>query len=213
MTKRQRRNLLLAGWAGLQILALYVAFGFATEEWVWPREPKADYPIWRVNMALAYTALTFLTVALVGGPLNVLRDQHNPTNSMVRRDIGIWAGVLALTHAVVGAQVHSESLRLWWLFFTEVPSLQNPLPLRMDRFMLANLLGAFQAALFGLLLLISNNRALRRLGTRRWKWLQRLTYVAAASVAAHGLLYQLIERRDAKISAVFLTFFAIHLSA
>lgn len=201
--RRFRRHVFLASGALLLVTVLFFAFNLSQETWHAPPTRKADSPVWRLSMASAYTALTFLAVTLSIGPLNVLRGRSNPVNTMMRRDVGIWAGGLALLHMSVGALVHTESLQLWWLFFTELPSVANPLPLRISKFGLANYLGAFQATLLVLLLLVSNNRALRHLGTHRWKNVQRLAYVAFGSVAAHGFVYQLAERRDGRMTAIF----------
>src|SRR5215471_3115707 len=60
----------------------------------------------RASMASAYASLVMFAATLVIGPLNVLRGRPNPVSSYLRRDIGIWAGLLALVHVVVGLQVH-----------------------------------------------------------------------------------------------------------
>jgi sulfoxide reductase heme-binding subunit YedZ len=46
-----------------------------------------------------------------------------------------------------------------------------------------------------MLLVISNDVSLRGLGTRRWKQLQRWAYLAAALTVAHGVLFQMVEKR------------------
>lgn len=203
--RRIRRHALLACIALLLVSLLFFAFDLSQETWHAPPTRKADSPLWRLSMATAYSALTFLAVTLSIGPLNLLRGRSNPVNTMMRRDVGIWAGGLALLHMSVGALIHTESLQLWWLFFNELPSTTNPLPIRMSKMGLANYLGLFQATLLVVLLLLSNNRALRKLGTRRWKNAQRLAYIAFGSVAAHGFLYQWAEGRDGRITTIFFT--------
>ena len=47
-----------------------------------------------------------------------------------------------------------------------------------------------------LLLILSSDRSLRRLGPRRWKSLHRLNYALFGLVAAHGLVYQGLEERN-----------------
>ncbi len=54
-----------------------------------------------------------------------------------------------------------------------------------------------------LLLALSNDLALRRLGTPRWKALQRWNYALFALVAAHGIAYQVIETRKAPFVVAF----------
>ena len=63
--------------------------------------------------------------------------------------------------------------------------------------------GLAAALLFLMLLAISNDLSLRALKTKRWKSLQRWTYVAFVLTAAHGIVYQLIEKRHVPWVLVF----------
>ena len=200
---RIKRHLFLAGIAILLVGFLFVAFDYTPERWLAPPDRKADSPLWRLSMALAYAALLFLAATLLIGPLCVVRNRPPAANLMQRRDVGIWVGLIAIAHVTIGMQIHTEHFQLWYLFFTEFSSASNLLPIRISKFGLANYLGLFQLSLILLLLVFSNNRALRWLGTGRWKNIQRLSYVAFASVAAHGFTYQLAERRDGRIMLIF----------
>jgi sulfoxide reductase heme-binding subunit YedZ len=80
---------------------------------------------------------------------------------------------------------------MWMYFFKRL----HPLTLQNTQFGLANYVGLMAAILFAMLLLLSNDISLRSLGTRRWKWLQRWTYVAFVLTIVHGIIYQLIEKR------------------
>jgi sulfoxide reductase heme-binding subunit YedZ len=62
--------------------------------------------ITRASFATAYPALGLLAATLAIGPWNVLRKRRNPKSSDLRRDLGIWAGILGLTHSVIGQTVH-----------------------------------------------------------------------------------------------------------
>src|SRR6266700_5777843 len=46
-----------------------------------------------------------------------------------------------------------------------------------------------------LLLVVSNDISMRSMGILQWKSLQRWAYVACALTVAHGIAYQLIEKR------------------
>jgi methionine sulfoxide reductase heme-binding subunit len=59
----------------------------------------------------------------------------------------------------------------------------------------ANFVGLGATLLFLILLAISNDLSLRTLGIRRWKSIQRWTYIAFGLTVAHGIAYQLIEKR------------------
>jgi methionine sulfoxide reductase heme-binding subunit len=52
------------------------------------------------------------------------------------------------------------------------------------------------------LLTLSNNASLRALGPRQWKRLQRWIYGAFVLTVAHGIAYQLIEKRTLLFVAV-----------
>jgi len=144
----------------------------------------------RLSMATAYAALVFLAASLWLGPWNVLRRRPNPVSFDLRRDIGIWTGILAIVHTAIGLTVHLRG-RMWMYFFKGL----HPLRLQNTQFGFANFTGLGAALLFLMLLAISNDVSLRTLKGRRWKSLQRWTYVAFVLTAAHGIAYQLIEKR------------------
>jgi sulfoxide reductase heme-binding subunit YedZ len=152
----------------------------------------------RLSMATAYAGLIFLAVSLWIGPWNVLRRRPNPVSFDLRRDIGIWTGILAILHTIIGLTVHLRG-RMWMYFFRRL----HPLRLQDTRFGFANFTGLAAALLFLMLLAISNDLSLRALKTNRWKGLQRWTYVAFVLTAAHGIAYQLIEKRHVPWVLVF----------
>ena len=51
------------------------------------------------------------------------------------------------------------------------------------------------ALVFALLLVLSNDFSLRKLGAVRWKSLQRWAYAGVVLTAAHAIAYQHIEKR------------------
>ena len=149
----------------------------------------------RLSVATAYPAL-FLTAAAVSiGPWNVLRGQTNPVSFDLRRDFGIWAGITALLHTGIGLNVHLRG-RLWLYFIDQHNRVRH------DLFGIGNDTGLLAALLFLLLLAISNDLSLRRLGTRTWKSLQRWTYMAVALTLMHAVAYQFVEKRQAAYRAL-----------
>lgn len=176
--RRSGRHLVLAITAVVTICIAYAA------------TPPPDVRH-RLSMATAYAGLLFLALSLWLGPWNILRRRPNPVSFDLRRDIGIWTGVLATMHTAIGLTVHLRG-RMWMYFFKRL----HPLKLQNTLFGFANYSGLFAAMLFVMLLAISNDLSLRNLGTRRWKSFQRWAYVAFALTAAHGVAYQLIEKRN-----------------
>ena len=78
----------------------------------------------------------------------------------------------------------------------------HPLQLQNTQFGFANCTGLAAALLFLMLLAISNDLSLRTLKTHRWKSLQRWAYVAFVLTGAHGIAYQLVEKR--RLPCVFI---------
>lgn len=152
----------------------------------------------RFSMATAYSSLLFLGVTLLLGPWNTFCQRPNPVSFDLRRDIGIWAGVFAILHTAVGLTVHLRG-RMWMYFFKQ----RHPLKFQTGLFGSANDVGLISALLFLMLLAISNDLALRTLGLERWKSLQRWTYIAVGLAIAHGVLFQLVEKRHLPWVLVF----------
>lgn len=155
--------------------------------------------LWRASMASGYVALGLLAVTLSIGPIHVLRRRPTPVSTDLRRDIGVWAGALSLVHVVFGLQVHLGNPLL---YFVELRGDGTWGP-RISPFGLANYTGAIATILVLMLLGLSNDWALRKLGTLRWKQLQRWTYALGGLVVVHGALYQIVERRSLPGIAAF----------
>ncbi len=149
--------------------------------------PKRDF-ISRVSIGTAYAALFLTAAALLLGPRNVLWQKPNPVSFDLRRDLGIWAGISALAHTAVGLNVHLRG-RMWLYFF------DTRHHLRWDAFGFGNYTGALAALVFALLLVLSNDASLRKLGVESWKSLQRWAYAGVVLTAAHAIAYQQIEKR------------------
>jgi len=147
----------------------------------------------RVTLATAYPGLALLAATLWLGPWQVLRKRRSPVSVAWRRDLGIWAAILAAVHTVVGLRVH---FRGDWRRYFLIPSRDDRLPrLRTDSMGWANHAGLAALLLLLVLLAISNDLALRRLGPVRWKAIQRWNYAAFALVGVHAVLFQVMARR------------------
>ncbi len=155
----------------------------------------------QVSFATAYTGLGCIAVSLMIGPLNLLRRRPNPVSTDLRRDIGIWGALLGLVHVGFGLTVHLRGKMAQ--YFLPPPEARTSLPIRLDAFGIANHLGLISGAVLLLLLGISSDLALRRLGTARWKRWQQLNYVAAGTMALHGVLYQVVEDQRRRVMLAY----------
>lgn len=151
--------------------------------------PDAKY---KWSMSTAYVSLLLLGLTLLTGPLNVLRRQRNPVSTDLRRDIGIWSGLVGLAHVAIGWQVHMGNMLL---YFFEENKLTKELSLRSDLFGFANYVGLAGGLILGMLLALSNDLSLRILKAPRWKYWQRWNYLFYGLVVVHGISYQVIESR------------------
>ena len=155
----------------------------------------------RVSAATAWVALSCVALSLMLGPLNLVRARPNPVSSDLRRDLGVWGGVVGLVHLGIGLTVHMRGKMLQ--YFLLPPASQGLLPFRVDAFGAANDLGLVSGLILLMLVLLSSDLSLRFLGTPRWKWWQRMNYVGALAMVCHGVLYQAIERRPFVLVALF----------
>ncbi len=192
MTAATRRNIVVGATVVSVLAAIVVLTGVTPERWVDVDEPKAASWLWRLSVSAADTAVLILAATLLVGPLRVLRGGRPTTHLPWRRTLGIWAGGVALLHVSLAVFVHARATRLWsnWLEL-------SPLELVGGARGLANWLGLLQVAIVAMLLWLSRDEALRRLGGRTWKWLQRSAYVLVIAVAVHALLYHRVEQRIA----------------
>ena len=150
--------------------------------------PKRDL-ISQLSIGTAYPALFLTAAALLLGPLNVLCQKPNPVSFDLRRDLGIWAGISALVHTAFGLNVHLRGRM--WLYF-----LDTRYHLRRDAFGFGNYTGVVASLIFALLLALSNDVSVSKLGVERWKSLQRWAYAAVALTGAHAIAYQQVEKRS-----------------
>jgi methionine sulfoxide reductase heme-binding subunit len=171
--------------------------------------PYSD-AISRASFATAYPALALLASTLLIGPWNLLRKQTNPVSNDLRRDLGIWAGILGVLHAGVGQFVHLRGRP--WLYYVYGPTEHHhAIPLRHDLFGFSNYTGAVAVLLLIALLATSNDYSLRVLGTPRWKQLQRWNYAVFALTACHAIGYLAIEKQKASFVAIVAVCLAISL--
>ena len=145
----------------------------------------------RLSIATAYVALGFLATTLLLGPFNHLRGRANPVSTSFRRDVGIWSAIGGVVHTIIGLQVHMGGDMIRYF----IPEGGRGGPSRSTiAFVAANYTGLIATLIVALLLAISNDLALRTLGTARWKRIQRLNYLLFALVAVHGALYLAVDR-------------------
>jgi sulfoxide reductase heme-binding subunit YedZ len=169
-----RHHLPLAFGTGVCAFVLYVT------------RPFPDV-LTRLSFATAWPALVLLAVTLAIGPWRALQNKAHALSLDLRRDIGIWAGIVGVLHAGVGQCVHLRG-RPWLYYIYEH---WQAMPVRYDLFGLSNHAGLVAALVLLALLATSNDLSLRRLGLSRWKSWQRWNYACFALAALHTFGYLL----------------------
>jgi sulfoxide reductase heme-binding subunit YedZ len=165
----------------------------------------------RWSMATGYTSVALIGLALVLGPWWVSQGRRVPVSTDVRRDVGLWGAAFGLAHVATGLKVHMGGDMLNYFVYRARDGVHR-LPIRLDPFGITNWTGLAATLLLILLVVISNDRSLRALGTARWKRLQQSTYVAAVLIGLHGLAFQYMDRRTPAFVVVFLLLMGIVLA-
>ncbi len=175
---------------------------------------RGDDEIFRLSLSLGYSALLLLLFTLLLSVWNLLKNKKMlPIQYDLRRDVGIWAGIVGISHSVVGLFVHfRDKPNSYLYYFIFPPEISSSFPLRYDLFGLANYTGLFAFLLVALLLAISNDFSLKKLGNKRWKNLQRLNYLFFGFVFLHSVIYALIEKRPLPLFALALLLFGLTIS-
>jgi len=181
------------------MLVLSLVFSIAFYIFWQPTLPVIPF----ITLTSGYLSISLLTVSLLLGPLNLILKRKNPVSTYIRRDIGIFGGILGVIHSLVGLFVHFTG-RPWLYFLEEVG---GEFKIRLGYFGLANDTGLFGLLILIILLIISNDYFLGRLKAAKWKNWQRLTYLMFILVIAHSIFYRLNANKENLIIFLYLPMF------
>jgi len=168
---------------GCMVVALFLGVA-----WLVP----ADKGYNLLLITLGYLSLLLVGVTLLIGPLNLLRQRRNPVNIYLRRDVGIWAGITGCLHVILVLRGNIQDGEALLFFLRRETGGYTPL---LTLYGLSNDVGLFATLLLLLLLALSNTLTLRVLKGKRWKLLQRLTYLLIILSVLHTLGFQLLNLR------------------
>ena len=152
----------------------------------------------QLTVATGYLATGLLALTLLIGPLNLMLRRSNPLSNYLRRDLGAWAVAVSAVHVALAFRAGYAGIFSFLDFFVVAG---RPLT---DSFGLGNWTGLGALLIAAGLLAISTTRAVRELGPRRWKSLQRLNYTVFALALLHAIFYGAL-RRPASPFAILLT--------
>jgi len=159
-------------------------------------------PAWldRLSIVSAYLCMGYLSLALIIGPKQAIRSGKPTVNNLLRRDLGIWGAVMGFGHFYLAMvlSMNNEYLNLF-VYANELPFSEE------TRYLLyswGSIAGFVVGVLFIILVVLSNDRSLRLIGTRWWKRLQRLAYVAFLFTMLHAFAFQALESRHALLIGV-----------
>src|SRR5665811_187654 len=158
-----------------------------------------------ITFTSGYLSIFLLAVSLLLGPVNLMLRRKNPISTYIRRDIGVFGGILGVLHSVVGLFMHFTGKP--WLYF--VKEVGDGFAMRFGNFGLANYTGLFGVLILILLLIISNDYFLGKLKAVKWKNLQRFTYPMFLLVIAHSVFYRLNADKEDLIMYLYLPMFLV----
>lgn len=154
----------------------------------------AENTIDRVSILTAWQFMWLLAVVLLIGPLRLLRTGRVRANMYLRRDLGIWAGITGLMHLFAGT---GESMTPAYVVeYVNYAGGEGGERLREQLFTWSTIVGLVIGVLVLLLVMLSNDAAIRRLGVRWWKGLHRTSYAVFALTAGHAFAFQVLESRE-----------------
>ena len=149
----------------------------------------------QLSIVSAYLCLLLLGAALLIGPLHVFRNGRTIGHSYIRRDIGIWAALNGLLHFFLA---NALSMNYEYLGKYVDNALVPPSPeIRSQLYSWGTILGFVIAVLFVVLVMLSNDWMVRKVGSKWWKRIQRLSYLGFLSTCAHAFAFQALESREA----------------
>ncbi|MGI9307696.1 MAG: ferric reductase-like transmembrane domain-containing protein, partial [Gammaproteobacteria bacterium] len=156
----------------------------------------------RLSFVSAWLCFAYMSMALFVGPFFRIRYKKSVANIYLRRDVAIWAALVGLLHLVVGTEqsMNDEYLRM---FVEEAARQPSPL-VREMLFAWGSSIGFIVGVLYLGLLALSSDRAIRVLGIRWWKRLQKSSYLAFGLLVVHGLAFQVLEYRSRVVMLVFI---------
>lgn len=158
-----------------------------------------------ITYASGYIGIFFLAFSLLLGPINLMLNRKNPISTYLRRDMGIFGGILSLVHSVIGLFMHFTGKP--WLYFVE--EVVQGYAIRFGFFGMANHTGLLGALIIILLLAISNDYSLRNLKAVKWKNLQRFTYLMFVLVILHSIFYRINADKEDLIMYLYLPLFMV----
>ena len=185
----------------LPMLVVSIIFCFIFYMFWKPTLPTIPF----ITYTSGYLSIFLLVISLLLGPVNMMLKLKNPISTYIRRDIGIFGGILGVVHSVVGLFMHFTGKP--WLYF--VKEVGEGYAIRFGNFGLANYTGLFGALILIFLLIISNDYFLGKLKAVKWKNLQRFTYLMFLLVIAHSVFYRLNADKEDLIMYLYLPMFLV----
>lgn len=175
------------------IVSLFLAMVFLI---VWNKLDAITF----IADSTGYISLMILSVTLMIGPINLILRRNNRLSSYLRRDLGIYGGLLAVAHSVTGLFVHMRG-NMWNYFLNQS---EQGYSMRWDDFGFANYTGLISALLILLLLITSNDYSIKKLNPTNWKNLQRITYLMFAFALIHSVYYRIVANDLTRVYYLYL---------
>ncbi len=158
----------------------------------------------QLSIATAYICVLSMTLALSIGPLRAYWVDHkkHTLNIYLRRDIGIWTALSGIMHLCLATAQSMNSAYIEKYVDADTAILSAST--RGELFLWGSVTAFMVGILLLLLLSLSSDAAIRLVGARWWKRLQRSAYLAFVLTIIHGIMFQLLEGRAPGLIALLL---------
>ncbi len=156
----------------------------------------------RVSFLTAYLFMILMMVVLAIGPLRALRTGRAVFNSHLRRDVAIWLAISGMLHVYAGTVQSMTPLYVGT--FVQIGPDASAVALRQELFSWGTIAGLAILVFLLLLLALSNDVSIIRIGKRWWKRMHRTTYAVFVLTIAHGVAFQFLEYRATWLIALLL---------
>jgi len=184
----------------LPFLFLILLFGLFLHL-IWPKRDSITI----VTDITGYVSIVAIVISLLIGPVNLLLKRNNPVSNHLRRDIGIFGGILAVIHSITGLFVHLRGSN--WKYFLN--KTDHGYTIRLDNFGLANYFGLLSTLLILIVLLTSNDYTLKKMDQATWKNIQRLTYFLFILAILHSVYYRIVSKNYYLIFYLYIPLFVM----
>lgn len=161
----------------------------------------------RLSVGSAWLCMVVLCSALLIGPLRRSAGQQAPANIYLRRDLAIWSALQGFFHVYAGSLVSMNQDYIQGFVNTDLAPWSAVV--RDELFYWGAMLGFIVSLIYLMLLTVSSDRAMRKVGVDRWKKIQKSAHLVLWLTVIHAIAFQLLESRYVPLALILAVMSAV----